>query len=70
MKIEWRAMLQSLYGGDNRRKGSVGMSYDELAAAIPAGRTSVIRWLHGEAVPNLAARAAIERLYNEQRRSK
>jgi len=70
MEIEWQAMLQSLHGGDNRQKGSTGMSYDELAAAIPAGRTSVIRWLHGEAVPSLAARAAIERLYNEQRRSK
>lgn len=66
----WRGQLRALHGGDQRRKGSVGMTTDELAAAIPAGVRSVKRWLKGEAVPNLAAQAAIERLYKSQRRSK
>jgi len=67
---KWWSMLQKLHGGDQRRKDATGMTVDELAAAIPAGVRSVKRWLKGEAVPNLAARAAIERLYNEHRRPK
>ena len=61
----WRRHLRILHGGDQRRIGSSGRTIDNLAAAIPAAKRSVIKWLHGEAVPNLAARAAIGRLYNE-----
>jgi len=67
---KWWSMLQQLHGGDNRRNDVAGMTIAELAAAIPAGPASVKRWLGGTAVPNLAAQAAIERLYNEHRRSK
>ena len=66
----WFDQLRALHGGDQRRIGSSGMTIDELAAAIPSSRRSVIKWLHGEADPNLAARAAIERLYESQRRPK
>jgi len=67
---KWWSMLQKLHGGDNRRADVCGMTIAELSAAIPAGSASIKRWLAGTAVPNLAARAAIERLYNEHRRSK
>ena len=66
----WSDQLQTLHGGDQRRKGASGMTIDQLAAALPAARRSVIQWLKGEVVPGITAQAAIERLYNEQRRSK
>jgi len=66
----WWLHLRILHGGDNRRLDVHGLTIANLAAAIPAGPASVKRWLAGTAVPNLAARAAIERLYNEHRRPK
>jgi len=56
-------MLRALHGGDNRRLNVHGKTIAELAEAIPASPASVKRWLVGTAVPNLAAQAAIERLY-------
>jgi len=58
------SMLRALHGGDNRRSDISGMTIAELATAIPASPASVKRWLAGQAVPNLAAQAAIERLYS------
>ena len=66
----WSYQLQALHGGDQRRKGSSGMTIDQLAAAIPAARRSVIQWLHEEAMPGITARAAIERLYHKTTKRK
>jgi len=66
----WWLLLQLIHGGDNRRSDISGMTIANLAAAIPAGPASVKRWLAGTAVPNLAAQASIERLYQKHRRSK
>jgi len=66
----WYQQIAILHGGDNRRLDVHGRTIANLAAAIPASPASIKRWLAGTAVPNLAAQAAIERLYNEQRRSK